>query len=87
MSYEILSDMVASISELKKNPMGTFESADGRPIAILNHNKPIFYCVPAELYGGMLELLDDMQLAKTVRERLNNPETIEVDIHDLQTRV
>jgi antitoxin StbD len=83
MSYEILSDMVASISELKKNPMNTFESAEGRPIAILNHNKPIFYCVSSELYAEMVERLEDIELTKIAIERLENAETIEVNINDL----
>ena len=41
MSYEILSNMVTSISELKKNPMAVIKSAQGDALAILNHNKPV----------------------------------------------
>ncbi len=83
MSYEILSGMVASIAELKKNPMNTLESAEGRPIAILNNNKPIFYCVPSELYAEMIDRLEDIELTKIAIERLENAETIEVNIDDL----
>lgn len=62
-------DTTASISELKKNPMATVSSGEGFPVAILNHNQPAFYCVPAELYVAMLECIDDMELAKLVQKR------------------
>ncbi|CAI2525530.1 MULTISPECIES: type II toxin-antitoxin system Phd/YefM family antitoxin [Serratia] len=67
----ILSDISASISELKKNPMETVGAGDGYPVAILNRNQPAFYCVPAELYEQMLDALDDQELVKLVTERRN----------------
>lgn len=82
MSHVICSNIVASISELKNNPMAAIRSANGEPIAILNRNQPVFYCVPSELYETMMELLDDAELAKTVKKRLNEKE-IAVDINDL----
>lgn len=48
------------ITELKTNPMKTVETASGEAIAILNRNKPAFYCVPADAYEEMVELLDDI---------------------------
>ena len=72
------------IQELKKNPMATIESASGEALAILNHNKPVCYCLPPDIYEAMLDIIDDIELAKIVRERLNNKhEVIEVDINDL----
>ena len=65
----IHSDTTASISELKKNPMAIVNSGEGFPVAILNHNQPAFYCVPAELYEKMLEFIDDQELANLVKER------------------
>lgn len=49
MSYLILSDTVASITELKRNPMGTLKRGKGSAVAIFNRNVPVFYCVPPEL--------------------------------------
>ncbi|WP_065106601.1 type II toxin-antitoxin system Phd/YefM family antitoxin [Escherichia coli] len=69
----ILSDTSASVSELKKNPVATVSAGDGYPVAILNRNKPAFYCVPAELYERMLDALDDQELVKLVTERSNQP--------------
>lgn len=73
----VLSDVTASVSELKKNPMATVSSADGFPIAILNRNQPAFYCVPAALYEKMLDALDDQQLIELIKAGENLP------LHDL----
>jgi len=67
----ILSDISASVSELKKNPMATVGSGEGYPVAILNRNQPAFYCIPAELYERILDALDDQELARLVTERRN----------------
>lgn len=82
MTHLILSQMTASITELKKHPMATVQSAAGQPLAILSHNEPVFYCVPAKTYEAMLDALEDMQLAQVIKER-ENEEEIEVHIDDL----
>ncbi|AWK42038.1 antitoxin [Photorhabdus laumondii subsp. laumondii] len=69
MANIILSDISASISELKKNPMATLSAGAGYPIAILNRNQPVFYCIPAELYEQILDALDDQELIRLVNER------------------
>ena len=71
-----------SISELKKNPTAVIDEADGFPVAVLNHNKPAAYLVPAAAFEAMMERLDDIELVKLVRERENQP-TIRVDPNDL----
>ena len=45
----------ASITELKKNPSQLISSAEGRPVAILNHNQATAYLVPAETFERILE--------------------------------
>ncbi len=73
-----------SISELKKNPSALIAQAEGEPIAILNHNKPTAYLVPAETYEEIMEKLEDYQLGLIVRERQNEKiSAIEVDIDEL----
>lgn len=62
MANLILTTVTASISDLKKNPMGTVAAGEGFPVAILNRNAPAFYCVPARAYEAMLEKLEDMEL-------------------------
>lgn len=71
-----------SISELKKNPTAVIEEAGGFPVAVLNHNKPAAYLVPAAAFEAMMEKLDDIELAKLVRERENEP-TVRVDPSEL----
>lgn len=55
MPSKILTNTVASITELKINPMATVKAAGGEAIAILNRNEPAFYCVPAKLYADLLD--------------------------------
>lgn len=74
----------ASISELKKNPSKLISEADGRPVVILNHNMAAAYLIPAETFEIMLNALDDLELKKTVQERLNDgTKSIKVDLDDL----
>jgi antitoxin StbD len=82
MTHQILTEIAASISELKANPMKVVASANGMPIAVLNRNEPAFYCVPAAAYEAMMELLDDMELLKVVKERMDEP-TVRVALDDL----
>jgi antitoxin StbD len=62
MAHQILAAITASVSELKKNPMGTVAAGEGFPVAILNRNEPAFYCVPAKAYETMLDRLEDLEL-------------------------
>ena len=82
MTYQVLTEIVASISELKANPMKVVASGNGMPIAVLNRNEPAFYCVPAPAYEAMMELLDDIELLKIVKDR-QHEESIRVSIDDL----
>ncbi|HBO24289.1 MAG TPA: antitoxin [Providencia sp.] len=79
MPHIILSDVTASISELKKNPMATVDSGEGFPVAILNRNKPAFYCVPADVYENLLEQIEDQALIEIVKER-QNQKLVDIDL-------
>jgi len=81
-THPILAGVSAGISELKKNPMSVMEQGDGAPVAILNRNEPVFYVVPAAAYEALIDKLEDVELAATVRARLDQPE-IEVALDDL----
>ncbi len=62
MTHAIFAGFTASVTELKRNPMGTVNGGAGAAVAILNRNEPAFYCVPADEYEAMLERLDDAEL-------------------------
>ena len=68
----ILAETSASISELKKNPMATVAAGEGFPVAILNHNEPTFYCVPAKAYEALMDKLEDMELNSIADARLKD---------------
>ena len=80
----VLADCSASISELKKNPSALLKVSDGAPIAILNHNKPTAYLVPAQTYEWLMEKLDDIELATIVElRRSQKAGAIEVSLDDI----
>lgn len=58
--------------------------ADGAAIAILNHNKPAAYLVPAETYEWMMDALDDYELSKVIESRRDQlSDAIEISLDDL----
>ncbi|EGK1758869.1 TPA: plasmid stabilization protein [Salmonella enterica] len=83
MSYQILTITAASITDLKKNPMGTVAEGEGDAVAILNRNEPAFYCVPPKLYAYYRELAEDAELNAVADERMKNPEIVKVNLDDL----
>ena len=81
---QVLADFSVSISELKKNPSSLLTQASGSPIAVLNHNKPTAYLIPAETYEALVDMLDDYELAALVEERRGDKEqAVPVSLDDL----
>ncbi len=80
----VLAKCSASISELKKNPSALIEQSEGAPIAILNHNKPTAYLVPADTYKSMLEYIEDYHWGLIAQERQHEKASaIEVTLDEL----
>ena len=82
MANVILAETTASVSELKKNPMGTVAAGEGFPVAILNRNEPAFYCVPAKAYEALMDKLEDIELNAIADARKDQAE-IEVRLDEL----
>ncbi|WP_126977731.1 type II toxin-antitoxin system Phd/YefM family antitoxin [Frigidibacter oleivorans] len=82
MPHIIHARVTASVTELKRNPMGTMAAGQGAAVAILNHNAPAFYCVPAAAYEAMLNMIEDAELNAIADARMNSPE-IAVTLDDL----
>ena len=81
---QILASCSASISELKKNPTALLTEAEGSPIAILNHNVPAAYLIPAETYEWLMEKIEDQEIAQLVLDRKSElKDAIEVSLDDL----
>lgn len=80
----VLATCSASISELKRNPSALIEQSEGEPIAILNHNRPTAYLIPADTYEELMDRLEDYQLGLIIKERQSEKiKAIEVDIDEL----
>lgn len=82
MAHTLFAETTASISELKRNPMGTVAAGEGFPVAILNRNEPAFYCIPAKAYEALLNRLEDLELNAIADARQGQAE-IEVSLDDL----
>ncbi len=82
MANVILAETTASVSELKKNPMGTVAAGEGFPVAILNRNEPAFYCIPAKAYEALIDKLEDIELNAIADARKDQAE-IEVKLDEL----
>ena len=82
MPHPIHASVTASVTELKRNPMGTMAAGNGGAVAILNRNEPAFYCIPAAEYEAMLNLIEDAELNAIADARANSPE-VAVSLDDL----
>ncbi|MBI5900608.1 MAG: type II toxin-antitoxin system Phd/YefM family antitoxin [Rhodocyclales bacterium] len=82
MSNVILAETTASVSELKKNPMGTVAAGEGFPVAILNRNAPAFYCVPAKAYEALMDKLEDLEL-NAIADSRKGQKVIKVGLDEL----
>ena len=78
----VLSHFAVSVTELKRNYADILKQADDAPIAVLNHNRPEAYLLPAAHYERLMAYLEDLEDAKLVRERADGP-FVEVDFDAL----
>lgn len=82
MTHIVLAETTASVSELKRNPMGTVAAGEGFPVAILNRNEPAFYCVPAKAFEAMLDRIEDNELNRIADARAGE-KVIKITLDDL----
>ncbi|MEE9452529.1 MAG: type II toxin-antitoxin system Phd/YefM family antitoxin [Gammaproteobacteria bacterium] len=70
----------ASVTELKKNPTALVQDAQGSPVAIMNHNKPMAYLIPAQTYEAILDILEDNELVAIIESRkAEKPVRVDID--------
>jgi antitoxin StbD len=80
----ILTTRSTSISTFKTNPQAALREAGDEPFAVLTNNKPSFYVLTPELFEQISELLFDLEIAPTVRERLQTSrKAIRVEMEEL----
>ena len=66
--------------------MEVVKNGFGEAVAILNRNNPAFYCVPAEMYERLMDLIEDKELLK-LAEEAQTEDTVKVSLDDLRARV
>ncbi len=71
----LLVDRAVSMSEFKKNPAAVLRLADGRPVAVLNHNRVGFYLLEPRLLQTLLEELDRLRKATLPQADAIQPDT------------
>lgn len=72
----VYANLSTSISEFKKNPSAILAEANGETVALLNHNKPSAYIVPAKTYEIMLEALENLELLELAEPRLKERDKV-----------
>ncbi len=82
MASTVLADIVISISDLKKNPSKAVAQGGGFPVAVLNRNRPEFYCIPASSYEDLLDRLEDLEL-NALAEARRDQARVEVSLDEL----
>jgi len=78
----IYAGATVSITDLRRNPGAIIEEAGDAAVAILNHNRPAAYLIPAHAFERMMERLEDGELAEIVRKRRGG-KTVKVSLDDL----
>jgi antitoxin StbD len=78
----ILANRSVSVTELKRSFSDIISQADDGAIAVLNHNKPEAYLLPARMFERLMAHLEDLEDTKLVQERANGP-FVEVNLADL----
>ena len=81
--HQILTQQAASITDLKRDPMGIAQASEDGAVAILNRNQPAFYCVTPALFAYFQELAEDAELGRIAQERKADGDVVAVNINDL----
>lgn len=81
--HQVLTHNTASITDLKRDPMGIALASDSGAIAILNRNTPAFYCVTPDLFAYFQELLENQELNRLADERILSLDPVKVSLDEL----
>ncbi len=69
---------------MKRNPQAVIDEAQGETIALLNRNRPTAYIVPAETYELLMDMAEDLELARIIEQRKGEKVgAIEVSLDEL----
>ncbi|MDD5056255.1 MAG: type II toxin-antitoxin system prevent-host-death family antitoxin [Sideroxydans sp.] len=63
---QLLANRSVSITELKRSPSAIIEQAGEEAVAVLNHNRPAAYLIPAAMYMRQMAALDAADLREAI---------------------
>lgn len=69
----LLATRSVSITELKRSPSAIIEQAGDEAVAVLNHNRPAAYLLPAAMYEAMLNRLEIDYLRDAIAASRRDP--------------
>ena len=78
----LFANVAVSVTELKRNYASILKKADDGPVAVLNHNRPEAYLVPAAHFERLMDYLEDLEDARVVKERTEGP-FVDITLDDL----
>ncbi len=70
---QLLAGRSVSITELKRSPSSIIEQAGDEAVAVLNHNRPAAYLVPAAMYMRQMALLETANLREAISISRHDP--------------
>ena len=70
---QLFANRSISVTELKRSPTSAIEQAGLEAVAVLNHNRPAAYLVPAVTYQNMLAQLEVQRLRSAVAASRADP--------------
>lgn len=70
---QILATRSVSITELKRSPSSVIEQAGHEAIAILNHNRPAAYLLPASTYDDLLGKIEAAAIREAIAAGRRDP--------------
>ncbi|PTB92427.1 plasmid stabilization protein [Marinobacter sp. B9-2] len=81
---DLLIDDVTTISvaDLQKDPIAAIQAGRGGPVAVMNRNEALFYCIPAKVYEAMIECVEDFELIHLVESR-KSEQSLSVNLEEL----
>jgi antitoxin StbD len=63
---QLLANRSVSITELKRSPSAIIEQAGDEAVAVLNHNRPAAYLIPAAMYMRQMAALETANLREAI---------------------
>jgi antitoxin StbD len=73
MPAEILTRIFVTATELKEAPMKALAKGKGNPVAVVKHNTPLFYVVPADLFAKIHRIVEDHIDAREAEGAVDEP--------------